>query len=157
MKKNMKQSFVLITTLFTIFFVTLLLGGFSYFSSQTISKDFHKDLATLRGYWATYGAKELNIGIDDNITFQYWQIKNITIDGFASDWDAPANAQFRAYEINVTRESDSNNEAIYTWFVNQDGNMDNNTTLEGGLFYQTLRVKDTNSSLIHSFLFEGRE
>ena len=59
MKKNSsKKAYILMTTLFTIFFVIMAMGTFVKYTTTITLQEFHKDLAKIRGYWAAYGFKE---------------------------------------------------------------------------------------------------
>lgn len=62
-----KKAFAIPLIFIVIFLVSLAIGGFIYHYSSTISKEFFKDLAMSRGYWATFGAKEIN----QDMTYYY--------------------------------------------------------------------------------------
>lgn len=46
----------------------VLIGVYISMTSTYVSKEYHRDLAEIRGYWAVYGAKELNLS---NISYDY--------------------------------------------------------------------------------------
>jgi len=80
---NAKKAYVLLSTIFIIFFIILSIGSYVKYSTTVTSKEFHKDLAKIRGYWACYGAKEL----ESDMTYKYYRLdSNISL-----------------YDIDVTR------------------------------------------------------
>ena len=64
----MRKGAVIPITLTVVFLVSMLVGSFMLYYAKIASKEFHRDLAEIRGYWAVYGAKELNI-TDVNYTY----------------------------------------------------------------------------------------
>jgi hypothetical protein len=42
------------------------------YTTTVTTKEFHKDLAKIRGYWAVYGAKEL----DTNTSYPYYRLQS---------------------------------------------------------------------------------
>jgi len=85
MKKAMVMPIILVITLLISILIATYLGGSSVF----VSKQYHRDLAEVRGYWGAYGAKELNqtvsyvynnyeINVEQNISTKNWEW-NLTI------------------------------------------------------------------------------
>jgi len=70
--KNNKKGFVLLTTSLVAIFIVMSIATYYRFSSDIISLEFHKDLAKIRGYWAAYGAKEL----EDEPSYKYYKLRN---------------------------------------------------------------------------------
>ena len=89
----MKKAYILLTTTFVIFFIILSIGSFIKYSTTITSQEFHKDLAKIRGYWAVYGAKELN----SSIGYSYYRLGS-------SDF---------LYDINATKV----NATDYNWSI----------------------------------------
>jgi hypothetical protein len=70
MRRNNKKAFTLLITTFVIFFIVLTIGYYIKFNLNIASKEFHKNLATIRGYWAVWGAKEKGA----NSTYKYYRL-----------------------------------------------------------------------------------
>ena len=95
--KNSKKSFVLLTTTLIILFISLSIGAYVKYSTTVTLQEFHKDLAKLRGYWAVYGAKEVNA----SITYPYHKMTNDT----------------NLYSISAIKTG-----SIYSWTIINDAN-----------------------------------
>lgn len=96
--KNSKKSFILLTTTIVILLITLSIGAYIKYSTTITSQEFHNDLAKIRGYWAVYGAKELDV----NLNYKYYRLTNSTL----------------LYEINTTEI----NSGVYRWTIVNDIN-----------------------------------
>ena len=124
--KNHKKSFILLSTTFIIFFIILSIGFFIKYSTSITSKEFHKDLVKIRGYWAVYGAKES----ESNMIFTYFD----------------SNLVYKIYDINVTKTTTSTNK--YTWDIINT----NNTSIKNDLiFTRVLTVNKTDNNKTISY------
>ncbi len=72
-------------------------------SSTSLSHQFYRDLAEIRGYWASYGAKELNIS-SISYSYNHYSIDVERIDNYIGM--EPLNSCRREYGIDM--------EEIYT-------------------------------------------
>ena len=70
----MKNAMVMPTVLMVTLFISILIGTYMMNTSVNISREYHRDLAEVRGYWGAYGAKELNVS---DIRYEY---ENYNID-----------------------------------------------------------------------------
>jgi hypothetical protein len=120
---NTKRSFILLITAFTIFFIILAISGFIKYNIATTSKEFHKDLATIRGYWALYGARELNT----SVVYPYYRLTSGDI----------------LYEINVSKSEND-----YSWTIINDGN---SGVKNNDIFRRDLNASDTNTTIKYSY------
>ena len=81
----MKNAMVIPVVLVITLLISMLIGTYMMSSSVHISKEFHRDLAEVRGYWGAYGAKELNRDIT-TYTYTNYNI-NISKNSNAYEWN----------------------------------------------------------------------
>ncbi len=62
------------------------IGSFMVNSSTSLSHQFYRDLAEIRGYWASYGAKELNIS-SISYSYNHYSIDVERIDNYSWEWN----------------------------------------------------------------------
>ena len=117
----MKKSYILLTTSFIIFFIMLAIVSFIKYSTTITSQEFHKDLAKIRGYWAVYGAKELN----SSICYKYYRLQNDNL----------------LYEINGTKI----NNTEYSWKII---NSSNSGIKDNMVFKRVLKVSSDGNKTI---------
>lgn len=111
----MKKAYILLTTSFILIFISLTIGAYIKFSANITSQEFQKDLATIRGYWAVYGAKELQ----NAYSFPYHSLDGSRL----------------VYEINATKDG-SGASTRYNWAIIQ-----RNTSISNDDVYRrTLRT-----------------
>lgn len=120
-KIKMKKGAVIPITLTVVFLISMLVGSFMLYYAKITSREFHIDLAELRGYWAVYGAKELNV---TNVNYNYSTL-------FSDN---------QLYRINITKNANS-----YNWNIINLGSGIKDTDL----FKRELNV--TNSGNIISY------
>jgi len=73
-KNNMKRGYILLLTSLVSIFIIMSIATYYKYVSTITSLEFHKDLAKIRGYWAVYGAKEL----ETDITYTYYRLSENT-------------------------------------------------------------------------------
>jgi hypothetical protein len=122
-----KKAYVLLLTSFVILFMSLSIGVYIKYATASISHEFHKDLAKIRGYWAVYGAKETNSAVG----YPYFALKT---------WShTSVGADDGVYDINTTVGSDNN----FTWQITNDAN---SFIKNDSVYRRTLRIIDSNST-----------
>ena len=123
MIQKTKKSFVLLMTTFLIFFMLLAIGTFIKYSTNITSKEFHKDLAKIRGYWAVYGAKELN----SSFVYPYYRLdSNKTL-----------------YDINASKDTNVTVGNIYFWTIINDSS---SGIKNNDIFRRDLNATDSNTT-----------
>lgn len=124
----MKKAYILLLTSIMILILSLSIGIYVKFSTGLSSQEFHKDLAKMRGYWAVYGAKELNADM------------NYTYTRLESD--------IHLYDINAIAGNDNN----FSWQIVND---DNSSIKNDSVYKRTLRLKNGDSNKTESYMLEG--
>ena len=71
-KSNMKKGYILLLTSLVSIFIIMSIGTYYKYTSSISLLEFHKDLAKIRGYWAVYGAKEL----EAEPVYEYYRFNN---------------------------------------------------------------------------------
>lgn len=123
----MKKAYLLLTTSFIIIFITLTIGAYIKFSTSITSQEFQKDLATIRGYWAIYGAKEKN----GNFVAPYYSFDGTHL----------------LYEINASRDVNG----IFNWEIIER----NSTITNNSVYRRSLELKNNDSAQMKSYKLEG--
>ena len=126
-----KKAFILLNTSFIIIFIIVLIATYTRYSTTVISVEFHKDLVKIRGYWATYGAKEL----ENDMTYTYYD----------------SNLRNKIYDIEVTKTTLAfcpicNN--TYKWEILSTSNTSINDNL---IFKRLLTVKRNDNNVTISY------
>jgi hypothetical protein len=120
MRQNNKKAFTLMITTFVIFFIILTIGYYIKFNLNITSKEFHKNLATIRGYWAVWGAKENNA----NSIYKYYRL----------------NENKQIYSIKAIK----NNNTTYKWEL--DTTNGKSGIEDDDLFHRVLKI-DTDKKI----------
>jgi len=82
----MRRAFVMPMVLVITLLISALIGSFMVNSSTSLSHQFYRDLAEIRGYWASYGAKELNIS-SISYSYNHYSIDVERIDNYSWEWN----------------------------------------------------------------------
>ena len=96
---------ILVITLLISILIATYLGGSSVF----VSKQYHRDLAEVRGYWGAYGAKELNSSVVYN--YEYYDINVSKLSDVTWEWN-----------LTIPISSGIKNKDIYTRVMKIDSN-----------------------------------
>lgn len=118
-----KKGYVLLATSVTIILISLAIGSYSRYSTSVTLEEFNKDLATLRGYWAVYGAKELN----SSMRYNYYRLTSNN----------------KLYDVDANQTTWSLARAFYDWNLT---NTSNSGIKDDMLFHRTLEV-DSNDKI----------
>ena len=120
-----KKAFILLNTSLVIVFMILLVGTYVRYTTKVTSIQFHKDLVKIRGYWATYGAKES----ESSMIYTYYD----------------SNALNKIYDINATRTFsynsffDKTSDVVLSWKIE---NINNNVIKDDDIYKRKLKVRD---------------
>ena len=116
---NTKKGFILLNTSIAIIFMLLLVGTYLRYTTTVTSIEFQKDLAKLRGYWATYGAKEqednmIYVYYDSNLRNKIYDI-NVKYTYTTLSWPFSGKKDLKfSWELNATNNSGIDDNLIYT-------------------------------------------
>lgn len=118
MKNNMTKGYVLLSVMMVSILISLSIAGFMKYSAQITVKEFHKDLAKLRGYWGAYGAKELG----SNHDYKYYRLSSPTFLYSIRGKSYPADGKYKWKIIDDENSGIKNNDIFRRTLYSSDGN-----------------------------------